>query len=68
MLDLSTVEFLDSAGLAALVNLLKQAKREDGNAIMIIPQLETAQRILRLTRFDKVFPIANSLEEAWQRV
>ncbi len=66
VLDLSQVEFLDSAGLAALVNLLKQAQREGGSATMILPKAEAAQRILKLTRFDKVFPVATTVEAAVQ--
>ena len=66
ILDLSQVEFLDSAGLAALVNLLKQAQREGGDATMILPKAEAAQRILKLTRFDKVFSVASTVEAALQ--
>jgi anti-sigma B factor antagonist len=66
VLDLSQVEFLDSAGLAALVYLLKHARQEGGDVKMILPKLETAQRILRLTRFDKVFPLEETVETALQ--
>ena len=66
VLDLSQVEFMDSAGLATFVSLLKQAQREGGEAKMILPKSEAAQRILRLTRFDKIFPIAETVEAALQ--
>lgn len=66
VLDLSQVEFLDSAGLAAMVYLLKQARQQGGDAKMILPKLGTAQRILQLTRFDKVFPLEETVEDALQ--
>jgi len=66
VLDLSHVEFLDSAGLAVLINLLKRAQQEGGDAKMILPKAENAQRILRLTRFDKVFALSETAEEAVQ--
>jgi anti-sigma B factor antagonist len=66
VLDLTHVEFLDSAGLAVLVNLLKRAQQEGGDVQMILPKSEGARRILRLTRFDKVFTIVETSEAAFQ--
>ncbi len=64
VLDLSHVQFLDSSGLAVLVSLLKRSKQSDGDVKMVMPESEAATRILRLTRFDKVFDIAPTVEEA----
>jgi anti-anti-sigma factor len=55
IVDLSDVTFLDSAGMAALVSLLKQARSNGGDVSLVWPKLEAAQRILRLTKFDRVF-------------
>lgn len=66
VLDLSEVDFLDSAGMAVLVTLLKRARGAGGNVKLVWPRKEAARRILRLTRFDHVFDMANSLEEALQ--
>ena len=57
VVDLSDTDFLDSAGMAALVSLLKQARRQGGDVKLIWPRREPVQRILRLTRFDRVFEI-----------
>lgn len=57
VLDLSDVQFLDSSGLAVLVSLLKRATQDGGDVKMVLPKLEAALRILRLTRFDRVFTI-----------
>jgi anti-sigma B factor antagonist len=62
--DLSNISFLDSAGLAVLVSALKRSRYAGGNVKLVWPKSNAAQRILRLTRFDQVFSIANSVEEA----
>lgn len=67
VLDLQHVEFLDSAGMAALIHLLKHAQHKGGDVKLVLPQAEAARRILRLTRFDKVFSLAETVEEASQR-
>jgi anti-sigma B factor antagonist len=64
VLDLSAVTFLDSAGMAALVSLLKAAREAGGDVKLVWPNAETAQRILRLTRFDRVFDISDSQKAA----
>lgn len=53
--DLSDVEFLDSAGMAVLVSLLKRARQAGGDVKLVLPRAEAALRILRLTKFDRVF-------------
>jgi anti-sigma B factor antagonist len=64
VLDLSDVEFLDSAGLAVLVSVLKHSQQKGGSTRLIMPKHETARRILHLTRFDKVFQIMDNSDIA----
>lgn len=64
VLDLSAVPFLDSAGMAVLVSLLKRARQNGGDVRLVWPAEEAAQRILRLTKFDRVFTMAASAEAA----
>jgi anti-sigma B factor antagonist len=64
VLDLSNVPFLDSAGMAVLVSVLKRARQADGDVKLIWPREEAARRILRLTRFDRVFAMAETVSEA----
>ncbi len=64
VIDLSNVPFLDSAGMAVLVSLLKRARQAEGDVKLVWPKEEAAQRILRLTRFDRVFAMADSVEAA----
>lgn len=55
LVDLRAVEFIDSAGMAALVSLLKRARQIEGDVVLVSPSKEEAMRILTLTRFDQVF-------------
>jgi len=64
VLDLSDVAFLDSAGMAVLVTLLKRARTAGGNVRLVWPREEAAKRILRLTKFDRVFDMADSADAA----
>jgi anti-sigma B factor antagonist len=64
VLDLSDVPFLDSAGMAVLVSLLKRARGAEGDVRLVWPRKEEAQRILRLTKFDRVFEMAETRDAA----
>ena len=62
VLDLSDVSFLDSTGLGAIVSSLK---RLDGRGVIVICGVnEMVMDVLRLTRMDRVFPIAASAEDS----
>lgn len=64
IVDLSAVEFVDSAGLAALVIGMKRARIEDGDVRLVSPQHPDAQRVFELTKFDDVFTMAEDLDLA----
>ena len=64
VIDLSRVPFLDSAGMAALVSLLKRARQAGGDVKLVWPLEVGAQRILRLTKFDRVFDISDDAKTA----
>lgn len=66
VIDLATVPFLDSAGMAVLVSVLKRARMAGGDVKLVWPQLEAARRILHLTKFDRVFSMAEGAEQARQ--
>jgi anti-sigma B factor antagonist len=55
-LSMSAVEFMDSAGLAALVSGLKQAKNNGGSLVIENPS-PAVRKVLELTLLDKVIPI-----------
>jgi anti-sigma B factor antagonist len=67
VLDLRRVTFLDSAGMAALVNLLKRARQGGGDVKLVSPTEENAKRILIMTKFDQVFQMTDTVDEALKR-
>jgi anti-sigma B factor antagonist len=62
--DLSGATFMDSAGMSALVSLLKRARQAGGSVVLIGPNDPAAYRILTLTRFDQVFVMVKSVKDA----
>ncbi len=64
VVDLSSVPFLDSAGMAVLVSLLKRARQADGDVKLVWPVAEAAKRVLRLTKFDRVFAMHETADTA----
>ena len=63
MVDLQHVRFVDSAGLAALVRLYKHVRIGEGD-VRLARVLPAVQRVLDLTRLDRVFAIYPTAEEA----
>ena len=64
IVDLSDVEFVDSAGLAALVKGMKDARRDGGDLRLVSPTSADAMRVFKLTRFDQVFAMFDSADTA----
>jgi anti-anti-sigma factor len=64
VVDLSEVEFVDSAGLATLVIGMKRARLEDGDVRLVTPKHDDAKRVFELTKFDDVFTMADDVELA----
>jgi anti-anti-sigma factor len=60
--DLSEVTFVDSAGLAALVKGMKDARQGGGDLRLVTPASPDANRVFQLTRFDKVFTFGETIE------
>jgi anti-sigma B factor antagonist len=62
IVDLSGVSYIDSSGIASLVEAFQGARRK-GTGFALAAVSEPALRVLRLARLDKVFRIHASLEE-----
>ncbi|MDX8379299.1 MAG: STAS domain-containing protein [Gallionella sp.] len=62
VLDLSTVGFMDSRGLGAIVSIYKLIGK-DGNFVLSSLQ-DSVAVLFKLTRMDKVFPIYSNTTEA----
>ena len=64
VVNLSQTTFIDSAGMSAMVSLLKRSRLSSGNVVLVKPTNQAAYRILTLTRFDQVFAMADDITTA----
>jgi anti-sigma B factor antagonist len=63
VVDMESVEFLDSTGLGVLVGGLKKVRQHDGSLHLVCTQ-EKILKVFRITGLTKVFPIHDSVEAA----
>jgi anti-sigma B factor antagonist len=66
VVDLSAVNYIDSSGVASLVEAF-QVSRKKGSAFALASVSSAAMRVLSLARLDKVFMIHPSVEAALGR-
>jgi len=64
--DLSDVTYIDSSGIASLVEALQDARKR-GSRFALVSVSDAARRVLQLARLDKVFAIHANLAEALSR-
>lgn len=62
VLDMGGVDFLDSSGLGALVAAMKQLGPD--RPLALARPTAPVERVLRLTRMDRVFPLFPDLDSA----
>ena len=62
LVDLSQVTYIDSSGVAALVESFQTA-RKGGMTFALVEVSEATMRVLQLARLDKVFTIFASVED-----
>ena len=62
-IDLSGVSFLDSTGLASLINVVTRARLASGRTILVSPTPFVAG-VFEVTNLDQWFEIAGNLDEA----
>lgn len=63
LVDLAGVSYIDSSGVASMVEAL-QAARKVGNNLALVSVSEGALRVLKLARLDKVFSIHDTVDTA----
>ena len=63
LIDLSDVPFMDSAGLGALIGGIRRA-REGGGEVAVACSRASLTRLLHTTGFDRIVPVAESVDEA----
>jgi anti-sigma B factor antagonist len=67
LVDLSGVGYIDSSGVASLVESLQTA-RKGGSTLVLVSVSDGARRVLELARLDKVFTICDTIEDGLAQV
>jgi len=62
IVDLSGVTYIDSSGVASLVEALQAAKK-NGSRFALAATSEPTRRVLELARLDKVFTMYDNVED-----
>ena len=63
LVDLSRVNYIDSSGVASLVEALQNARKR-GSELALVAVSDTAMRVFKLARLETVFTIFETLDEA----
>jgi len=63
LVDMSDVSYIDSSGVASLVEAYQSARRRNANFALVAVS-ESAMRVLALARLDRVFSIHPSVADA----
>jgi len=63
LVDLSEVSYIDSSGIASLVEGYQMSKKS-GQSFGLLSVSNAAMQVLKLARLDSVFPIYNSIDDA----
>lgn len=64
LVDMSDIAYIDSSGVASLVEAFQSA-RKGGTRFALVSVSDAALRVLQLARLDKVFAIHATLEDAF---
>ncbi len=67
VVDLEKVTYIDSSGLATLVEILKRTKNQ-GGSLGLSGMSDKVKSLFEITKLDKLFKIFQSQEEAVTRV
>ncbi len=67
VVDLAKVNYIDSSGLATLVELLKKTKSQ-GGGLALAGMSDKVKSLFEITKLDKLFPIFATQQEAIAKV
>jgi anti-sigma B factor antagonist len=67
IVNMSNVGYIDSSGVATLVEGLQQIKKYNGRFVLVDLGVEV-KSVFELSRLDKVFEIYDSIEEALKNI
>ena len=63
VVDMTEVEFMDSSGLAILVEALKWCRQNDSK-LKLVGMVQTVRSVFEISRLDSIFQIYDTIEEA----
>jgi len=63
LVDLTSVAFLDSAGLHLLFRLARATAKSGGRLAIVIPATSPLRRVVEITNVDEVAAVCDSVEE-----
>ena len=63
IVDMTKVEFMDSSGLAILVEVLKWCRQNDSQ-LKLVGMVQTVRSVFEISRLDSIFRICDTIEEA----
>ena len=66
LVDLSAVTYIDSSGIASLVEAFQNARKTERHFALVAVS-DSALSVLRLSRLDKVFTMYDTLEDGLAR-
>ena len=67
VVDLEKVSYIDSSGLATLVEILKKTKTQ-GGSLGLAGLSDKVKSLFEITKLDKLFSISRSQDEAIRRI
>ena len=67
LVDLSGVDYIDSSGVASLVESY-QAARKQNQGYVLVSLSESALRVLELARLDKVFTLCDTIPDGLKEI
>ena len=64
VIDLTKVAFIGSANLTVLIKLLRYVQKAGGTVKLVEPENKMVKRVLYVTKFDRVFGIYQTVDQA----
>ncbi len=67
LVDLSGVDYIDSSGVASLVESYQKARKQNQSYVLVSVS-EGARRVLELARLDKVFTLCDTITDGLEEI
>jgi anti-sigma B factor antagonist len=67
VVDLSSADFLDSAGLGVVLGVVRRVRQAGGQAAVVLDASSAAGRVFSVLRLDRVIPVAADVDEVLAR-